>query len=91
MTADLGGIFLLFASFISLTRYDFYVLQSRKDNRFYTGWSNDLRKRLQEHNAGKVFSTASRRPVRIIYYEACENREDAKKRERYLKTTWGKR
>ena len=68
-----------------------YVLQSNKDRNFYTGWTNDLRKRLLEHNSGNVFSTKSRKPFKLIYYEACLNRKDAQKREKYLKTAWGKR
>lgn len=43
------------------------------------------------HNSGKVESTADRRPLTLIYYEACIREEDAFKREKYLKTTYGKR
>lgn len=68
-----------------------YVLQSGKDHKLYVGLTNDLRKRLQEHNQGKVFATRARRPLALTYYEACKNREDAKGREKYLKTAWGKR
>ena len=68
-----------------------YILQSQTDNNFYVGWTNNLKERLKEHNDGKVFSTRRRKPFNLIYYEACLNREDAKKRERYLKTAWGKR
>jgi len=68
-----------------------YVLQSKKDKKFYVGWTNNLRKRFFEHSQGKVFSTKGRLPMKIVYYEACVNREDAKKREKYLKTAWGKR
>jgi len=68
-----------------------YVLRSKKDGDFYTGWTNDLPKRFSEHNNGKSKATKSRRPFDLIYYEACLNREDAKKREKYLKTAWGKR
>ena len=68
-----------------------YILLSKKDNRFYTGYSNDLRKRLNEHNNGKVFSTKGRGPFRLVYYEACENEEDARAREKYLKSGMGKR
>lgn len=53
--------------------------------------SSDLRRRFLEHQQGKVFSTKHRRPMRIIYYETCMEQEDAEKRERYLKTAWGKR
>jgi putative endonuclease len=68
-----------------------YVLQSVKDRKFYTGWTNNLRKRFSEHNNGDVFSTKHRTPFKLIYYEASISREDAKIREKYLKTAWGKR
>ena len=68
-----------------------YVLKSMKDDNLYTGFTDNLRKRLIKHNAGKVFSTKSRRPLRCIYTEVCLNDEDAKAREKYLKTGIGKR
>ena len=68
-----------------------YILKSEKDGNLYTGWTNNLRKRFLEHNLGKSKSTKNRKPLKLIYYEACVNREDAKKREKYLKTSWGKR
>jgi putative endonuclease len=68
-----------------------YVLQSGKDGNFYTGWTNDLRKRFAEHQNGKVYSTKQRLPMKLVYYEACVDRKDALKREKYLKTAWGKR
>lgn len=68
-----------------------YILQSKKDMKFYVGWTNDLRKRFSEHQEGKSKSTKYRRPFCLVYYEACINREDAKVREKYLKTAWGKR
>ena len=68
-----------------------YVLKSLKDNHWYTGITNDLKKRIVEHNAGKVDSTRNRRPFRLIYCEMCLNEQDAKIREKYLKTAWGKR
>ena len=68
-----------------------YVLLSERDGRFYTGWSNDLRARVRQHNAGDVRSTTYRRPLRLIYYEACLDAEDARRRERFLKTGKGKR
>lgn len=71
--------------------YYIYVLQSDKDNNFYTGYSADLKKRLEEHNNGKVESTKYRRPFKLIYSEACLNQQDATRREKYLKTAWGKR
>lgn len=68
-----------------------YVLLSLKDNKFYTGYTSDIEKRLLYHNNGQVFSTKNRRPLRLIYFEACNNQEDALHREKYLKTTYGKR
>lgn len=68
-----------------------YVLLSLKDRGFYTGYSEDLKTRLQEHDLGKVQSTRNRRPLKLVYYEACLGQADALHREKYLKTTWGKR
>jgi len=68
-----------------------YVLRSLKDGNFYTGYTGDLRKRLQEHRNGDVTATAHRLPVELIYYEACLNQQDATHREKYLKTACGKR
>ena len=68
-----------------------YILLSQKDGRFYTGLTGDLRKRIKEHNNGEVSSTKYRRPLRLIYYEACLDKYDALRREKYLKTGQGKR
>ncbi len=68
-----------------------YVLLSEKDGEFYIGSTGDLRERLQEHNKGHVHSTAYRRPVRLIHYEGCLSADDARRRERYLKTGRGGR
>ena len=66
-----------------------YTLLSDKDGKLYTGSTNDLKRRLREHESGNVSSTKSRRPLRLIYYEACINQEDARKREKYLKSGMG--
>jgi len=71
--------------------YYVYVLQSELDNRFYTGFTKNLEKRVEEHNSGISRSTKGRIPFKLVYYEFCLNLKDAMKRERYLKTTWGKR
>jgi len=71
--------------------YYVYVLRSESDGRFYTGSTPDLKRRFSEHVAGKVPSTKARRPLKIIYYEACLAKSDAIRRERYLKTGMGKR
>ena len=71
--------------------YYTYIIQSMKDKGFYTGSTGDLRRRLKEHNTGKVLSTKNRGPFKLIYYEACLNEQDARAREKYLKTGMGKR
>lgn len=68
-----------------------YILQSLKDSKLYTGFTDNLRKRILKHNLGKVFSTKTRRPLKLIYLEICFNKQDAKQREKYLKTGIGKR
>lgn len=71
--------------------YYVYVLQSLKDRQLYTGYTSNLRKRLAQHEAGEVQSTRNRRPLQLIYFEGCLNQQDATHREKYLKTTYGKR
>ena len=70
--------------------YYVYVLLSEKDDLFYTGYTSDLKNRLEQHNSGKVFSTKNRTPLRLIYYEGCLNQQDATRREKYLKSGSGK-
>ena len=67
-----------------------YVLQSEKDNNFYVGFTADLKQRFDQHQGGLVPSTKDRRPLKLIYYEACLNQSDATKREKYLKSYHGK-
>ena len=71
--------------------YYVYVLYSDKDGMFYTGSTNDLKRRLSEHSDGRVGSTVKRRPLRLIYYETCIKEPDARAREKYLKSGMGKR
>ena len=68
-----------------------YIIKSKKDGHWYTGITDDLRKRLSLHNSGKAPSTKNRAPFEIIYYEACKNQNDAVAREKYLKSGMGKR
>jgi len=70
--------------------YYLYILLSLIDRKFYIGFTVDLEKRLKEHDAGKTTSTRSRRPFKLIYYEAHLSKEDAMRREHYFKTTKGK-
>lgn len=62
-----------------------YILKSLKDDKIYIGFTNNLRKRLKEHNQLKVFSTKGRGPFDLIYYEAYKNEKDAKLREKMIK------
>jgi len=71
--------------------YYVYVLRSEKDRKFYVGYTKDLEARIKMHDGGKVKSTRNRTPFKLIYYEACLNQQDALKREKYLKTNYGKR
>ena len=67
-----------------------YVLKSQKDNKFYTGYTKNLKLRFEQHQKGLVESTKDRRPLKLIYSEACLNQKDATHREKYLKTFYGK-
>jgi len=67
-----------------------YVLLSEKDGEHYTGYTHDLKLRFEQHQKGKVESTRYRRPLKLIYYEACLEQEDAMRRERYLKSYHGR-
>lgn len=68
-----------------------YVLRSQKDFDFYTGFTNDLGKRIEQHNQGLVTSTKSRIPFDLVYSEACLDKYDAIAREKYLKSGMGKK
>lgn len=62
-----------------------YIIKSKKDNNFYIGSTNDLKRRIDEHNAGLSFSTKSRIPFELVYYEAYRSEKDARMREKNLK------
>jgi len=68
-----------------------YVLKSLKDCKFYTGVTAELNKRIKQYRSGLVFATKHRLPVKLIYFEACLNKNDTYRREKYLKSTIGKR
>lgn len=67
-----------------------YVLQSRKSDTIYIGYATNLIRRVKEHNLGLNGSTKPYRPWTLIYYEACRNQGDAKRREKYCKTSKGR-
>lgn len=57
------------------------MLRCDKDGNFYVGYTKNLKQRFEQHEKGLVESTRERRPLRLIYYEACLSMHDAKKRE----------
>ena len=70
--------------------YYVYIL-SLKDNNLYTGATSNLKRRYNEHRNGKIISTRNKRPLKLIHYEAHLLKSDASRREKFLKTTEGKR
>ena len=72
-------------------RFYVYTLLSLKDKSFYTGYTTDLKKRFIEHVAGRVKSTKLRGPFKLIHYEYFVNIEDAKAREKFLKSGFGRK
>jgi putative endonuclease len=72
-------------------KYCVYVLISLKDQKLYIGLTTNLKQRLTDHFKGKSFATKSRRPFRLIYCEYFLSKHDAYRREKYLKTTIGKK
>lgn len=71
--------------------YYVYILESQNYNELYIGYTCNLIKRFKEHNQGLNQSTKPYKPWKLIYYEACLNKEDAKRREKYFKKTQGRR
>jgi putative endonuclease len=63
-----------------------YMLKSLKDEKFYTGCTADLKRRLRQHNSGMVRSTKARRPFELVYWESFSTRRDAMRRERQIKS-----
>ena len=66
-----------------------YILKSHPDNKLYIGRTTNLKRRYSEHNAGKVSSTKSRRPLILLCYEAYNSSVIAAEREKYLKSSDG--
>jgi putative endonuclease len=69
--------------------YYTYILLSEKDHERYAGSTNNLSRRLDEHNQGKVQSTKNRRPLKLIYFEEYQTEKEARCREKYFKTHKG--
>ena len=69
--------------------YYVYILQSRRDNGYYIGYTADLKQRLKEHNSGKTRSLRHRLPLDLIYVEEFDSKRDAKVREGQIKSWRG--
>ena len=74
-----------------MAKYYVYALRSLADYQFYVGLTRNLPARVQAHNLGRVSSTKARVPFELVYWEGSLNVHDAARREKYLKTAWGKR
>ncbi|MFA6908318.1 MAG: GIY-YIG nuclease family protein [Patescibacteria group bacterium] len=71
--------------------YFTYVLVSKKDGKLYIGYTHDLNQRIKDHNDGAVAVTQNRRPLKLVYYEACLSKRKAILREKYFKIGFGRR
>jgi putative endonuclease len=71
-------------------KYYVYVLFSLKDKKFYVGFTADLRNRFSQHQRGEVTSTKHRKPLLLIHYEYFISKDDAKAREVFLKSGFGR-
>ena len=67
-----------------------YVIRSTVNGHFYVGFSEDIDRRLAEHNSGKTRSTKPYRPWELFFFETVSSKEEARKREVYLKSGVGK-
>ena len=70
--------------------YYVYVLKSVKDNKLYIGKTKNLKRRFKEHNNGQVPATKTRRPLKLIFYEAFLDSKDAGRDELFFKTGYGR-
>jgi len=71
--------------------YYTYVLFSKDENKFYIGYTINLERRIDEHKSGSVHTTYRFTEPRLIFYEAFVSQNDAERRERYFKTTKGRK
>jgi len=70
--------------------YFVYIIKSRKTNFIYKGITQDIEKRIAEHESGQNMSIKGRAPFDLIHVEVCNNREEARKYEKFFKTGWGR-
>ena len=74
-----------------MPNYFVYILFSEKDGKLYIGYTSNIQRRFKQHCDGLTTSTRYRRPLKIIFYEAYLYKKDALRREKYFKTSVGKR
>lgn len=74
-----------------MERYYVYTLLSLLDKKFYTGFTTNLKQRLQQRARGEVRSTKDRRPLKLIHYEYFLDKDDAEAREKFLKSGFGRK
>ncbi|MEK7144471.1 MAG: GIY-YIG nuclease family protein [Patescibacteria group bacterium] len=67
-----------------------YVLYSEKADKFYIGYSADLKRRMMEHTSSTTLSDRTIKNLKLVYYEACLSKQDAQLREKQLKTGFGR-
>jgi putative endonuclease len=67
-----------------------YALRSLKDNNLYIGISRNPEKRVEIHNKGKTESTRNRRPFVLIHKESCNSLNEAREKEKYYKSGFGR-
>lgn len=84
-------IYMSETSDVSSSRYYVYILYSLHDKGFYIGFTTNLKIRLIKHSKGEVTATKSRRPLKLIHYEYFIDEEDAKAREEFLKSGYGRK
>ncbi len=75
---------------MNLTRHFVYILRCQKSRRLYTGYSTDINRRLEEHNAKESFATKPYGPWELVFSAGFETELMAKSFERYLKAGSGK-
>ena len=74
-----------------MNKFFVYLLLSNKDKKTYLGSTDNLERRIIEHNNGKTPSTRNRRPLELIYKEDFDTLVEARDREKYLKTRKGRK
>lgn len=76
---------------VSNLKFYTYILYSYRDKGLYIGFTNNLKNRLTLHAKGQVIATKNRIPVKLIHYEYFVNEKDAKAREKFLKSGYGRK